>query len=161
MRTEISDNANSILIFGMLIFLVMGLRLPAFAGLGASVKSVADDQLRMQARIITIPATAYTIHELKSSLGVVVREYSSLAGKVFAVSWNGPFVPDMHQLLANYFELYSREIRKQNKESSGHSSLDIRTPSLVVENTGHMRAYVGRAYDPSLLPAGVNVDDIR
>ncbi len=33
--------------------------------------------------------------------------------------------------------------------------------SLVFRNAGHMRAYVGLAYDPRFVPAGVNADDLR
>jgi Protein of unknown function (DUF2844) len=134
---------------------------PASAGLGDSVNSVLDDQLTMHARLNVISVSNYVIHELASPVGVVVREYVSANGEVFAVSWHGPFMPDMHRLLSTRFGPYLVEVQKHSTRNLGHSVLNIRTPSLVVENVGHTRAYTGRAYDPSLLPAGISIDDIR
>lgn len=141
--------------------LVLMTTLPASAGLGASTDSIRDDQLSMRARITIIPARDCTVHELSSPLGMVVREYVSSNGTVFAISWHGPFAPDMHRMLAKRFEMYSLELKKRNTRTVGHSELNIRTPFLVMESVGHMRAYAGRAYDPSLLPAGINSDEIR
>lgn len=141
--------------------LVLMVPSPAFAGLGDSADSIRGDQVSMRARFTTIPARNYTVYELTSPLGTVVREYVSAGGSIFAVSWRGAFVPDMHQLLAKRFEMYSLELKKQNTQALGHSALRISTPGLVVENVGHMRAYAGRAYDPSLLPLGLSIDEIR
>jgi len=141
--------------------LVLIMPLPAFAGLGDSADSVLADQLNMLARTTIIPARNYTVYQLASPLGVVVREYVSSSGKVFAVSWRGPFVPEMHRILAKRFELYSLEMQKRDIRMFGRSALNIRAPLLVVQTVGHMRAYNGRAYDPSLLPAGVSIDEIR
>jgi Protein of unknown function (DUF2844) len=32
---------------------------------------------------------------------------------------------------------------------------------MVVQISGHMRAFLGRAYVPQMLPAGVRAEDIR
>jgi Protein of unknown function (DUF2844) len=32
---------------------------------------------------------------------------------------------------------------------------------LVIQISGHMRSFVGRAYVPQMVPAGVKVEDIR
>jgi hypothetical protein len=135
--------------------------LPVSAGLGDSADSIRVDQLSMKARITSILSPRYAVHELTSPLGIVVREYVSSSGNIFAVSWHGPFAPDMRRFLAKRFELYSLEVQKQGARKLGHSALNIRTPFLVVEDVGRMRAYSGRAYDPSLLPAGVSIDEIR
>jgi hypothetical protein len=40
-------------------------------------------------------------------------------------------------------------------------SLRIETSGLVVETEGHMRAYIGRAYLPAMIPAGTPTSDLR
>ena len=37
----------------------------------------------------------------------------------------------------------------------------VRQPGLVVHSGGHMRAFVGHAYVPQLVPAGVATGEIR
>jgi hypothetical protein len=143
------------------ILLMLLLPSPAVASLGASEDSVQDDQLRLQAKVKTTATQGYTIHELTSPLGTVVREYVSSAGKVFAVSWQGPFQPDMKQILGSYFEQYSRAAKEQRGNQPKRSPLNIHKPSLVFQSVGHVRAYFGRAYDPQLLPPGVSADEVR
>ena len=134
---------------------------PALASLGGAEDSVQDDQARMHAKIRTTAGEGYTIHELMSPLGTVVREYVSISGRVFAVSWQGPFQPDMKQILGTYFGLYSRAAKEQRQIRLRRSQLSIHEPSLVLQSAGHMRAYFGLAYDPGLLPPGVNVNELR
>jgi hypothetical protein len=145
----------------VIILLTLVLPSPALASLGASESSVQDDQVRLQAKTTVTSTSAYTVHELTSPLGTVVREYVSRAGTVFAVSWQGPFQPDMQQILGSYFEQYSLAAKTHRENQPRHSPLDIHQPSLVFQSTGHLRAYFGRAYDPRLLPAGVNVNELR
>src|SRR5580698_5630048 len=97
----------------IIVFLMLGLPLPAIASLGAYEGSVQNDQVSMRARVRTNNTGAYTIHELKSPLGTVVREYVSPGGRVFAVSWQGPFLPDMKQILGRYFGQYSVAAKEQ------------------------------------------------
>jgi hypothetical protein len=149
------------ILYSAVTFSLLGLPLPAFAALGASVDSVRDDQVRLQARIAVTAGGPYEVHELTSALGTVVREYVSPNGKVFAVSWQGPFMPDLKQLLGNYFEQYLSAAKEKRQRQSGRLPLNIEKPSLVMQNSGHLRAYSGRAYDPGLLPAGVSADDLR
>jgi len=141
--------------------LVLVLISPAIASLGASEDSVQDDQVRMKAKIRITTTLGYTIHELTSPLGTQVREYVSTSGKVFAVSWQGPFQPDMKQILGAYFGLYSLAAKEQRQKQLRGSPLNIHKPSLVFQSTGHMRAYSGLAYDPGLLPPEVDVNELR
>ena len=145
----------------IVVLLTLLLPSPAVASLGASEDSVQDDQTRLQANVKITATQAYTIHELTSPLGIVVREYVSASGRVFAVSWQGPFQPDMRQILGSYFSQYSVAAKKQRDNQIRRSPLDIHEPSLVLKSMGHMRAYFGLAYDPRLLPPGVNADELR
>jgi hypothetical protein len=100
----------------------------------------------------------YEVHELTTSAGVHVREYLS-NGKVFAVSWQGPFIPDLKQMLGAYYSRYAQAASSQPE--SGHRHLRIAQPGLVVESNGRMRAFYGRAWDPALLPPNFAPADIR
>jgi hypothetical protein len=142
-------------------FLIVGLSLHAVGSLGGSMDSVEDDQARIKAKPSLTQTPAFEVHEMKTPTGTVIREYVSTSGRVFGVTWQGLFIPDMRHLLGSYFEQYSRAARAQRETHVGRWPLDIRDPGLVVQSAGHMRFYYGRAYDPTLLPPEVRVNDIR
>jgi len=138
------------------------LALPAHAALGGDAASIQADQIHMQGSRRTIAANSYTVHEIQADTGTVVREYVSADGKVFAVAWHGPWLPDMRQILGGYFEQYRAAVQSQS--SSGRMArrpVMIDQPGLVVQIGGHMRAFAGRAYIPDRLPSGVHVEDIQ
>ena len=89
-----------------------------------------------------------------------MREYLSSDGRVFGVTWQGRVIPEMQQLLA-YFQQYSAGVKAQHEAGPGRRPLRIEQPTLVVHNTGHMRSFYGKAYDPSLLPKGIAASAIR
>ncbi len=135
--------------------------LPAFASLGGDVTSVEADRAQMAASVrVTQPSGTYSVHEIQSPQGTVVNEYVSPAGKVFAVTWRGQFMPQMQQILGNYFAEYSAALQTQQRRY-GHRPLNIQRPDLVVQTGGRMRDYFGRAYVPGMLPQGVSADAIR
>lgn len=141
--------------------LVLTLPLPALAALGGDVTSVHEDQAQMHGSLKTTQAPAYTLHEIKASAGTVVKEYVSPAGKVFAITWRGQFVPNMQQLLGSYYQQFADGAAAQRAAQPGHRPLNIRQPGLVVQNGGHMRSYFGRAYVPEMVPQGVSMGGIQ
>jgi hypothetical protein len=143
------------------IAVVVVLALPSFAALGGTIDSVQRDQLRLKAVMHFRQATSYAIYEIQCPTGTLVREYVSTSGQVFAVEWQGPFLPELQPLLGQYFKQYSRSAAEQRARYVGKRPLRIKEPGLIVETSGHMGAYWGRAIDPGLLPAGVGLDDIR
>ena len=142
---------------------MIGLSLPAWAALGGNASSVQTDQTHMKAtaQIKMAPGGAYSVHELQSPFKTMVREYVSSDGRVFGVAWKGPFIPDMRQILGTYFQQYSTAASQARSKHAGHRPLNIQQPGLVVQTSGHMRAYWGRAYAPDLVPQGVNPEEIR
>jgi hypothetical protein len=138
--------------------LIQALAIPAFAGLGGNLGSVEADQLKMKGTLRTTVAAAYTVHEIKTPAGTLVREYVAPTGVVFAVAWRGPKMPDLQQTLGAYFNQLTAAPRP---EHPNHAHFAISQPNFVLQSSGHMRAYSGRAYDPSLLPQGVAVTDIQ
>jgi len=136
--------------------------IPASASLGEDVGSVQADQARMRGVQRTTRTELYTVHEIKASNSTVVREYVSSAGKIFAVAWQGPFLPDLRQLLGGYFERFSQASQARNNNRPRiRGPIQIQEPGLVVQSGGHMRAYFGRAYIPDQVPKGVNIEEIR
>ena len=91
----------------------------------------------------------YAVHEIAAPSGTVVREFVSPAGKVFAVAWSGPTLPDLKQVLGPYFDTYVAAL--QQRKARGPVSVVL--PGLVVQSSGHMRAFVGKAYLPDGMPA--------
>ncbi len=124
------------------------------------MSSVQADRVHSDASIRVMPAQNYTVHELRSATGVVVREYASASGKIFAVSWQGPTLPDMKQLLGSYFEEFQKAAQAHSRPG-GHSPLIIQHPGLVVELGGHMRSFVGRAYLADQMPSEVSSEEVR
>ena len=143
------------------IFAMLLLPFPASASLGGDVTSVQTDQAKMQGSLRTSSNNSYTIHEIQASTGVAVREYVSPAGKVFAVTWQGPFHPDLRQLLGTYFDQFAQAEQAQRSQRRGHGPVLIQQAGLVVQISGHMRSFLGKAYVPQMLPAGVHAEDIR
>lgn len=133
----------------------------ATASLGGDVNSVQADQARLKATIQVQDAHGYSVHEMQPPGGTSVKEYVSSDGRVFAVSWRGPFVPDMRQILGSYFQQYSTAVQNEKAKQIGRRPLNIQQPGLVVQSGGHMRGYFGRAYIPGMLPVGVTPDEIK
>ena len=134
---------------------------PAFAGLGQDVSSVPADQVQMKGTLRSTQTQAYTVHEIRAATGTVVREFVSPSGKVFAVAWQGPWPPNMRQILATYFEQYQRAAQAQMNSRPGRRPLLLEQPGLVVQSGGHMRSFAGRAYVPDMLPSEVSAEAIR
>ncbi|MFZ0286541.1 MAG: DUF2844 domain-containing protein [Terriglobales bacterium] len=141
--------------------LAFGLGLPAFAALGGDLSSVEADQAHMKASIKVTEAPSYTVHEIKTPMGTIVREFASSGGTVFAVAWRGPSMPPMQQILGTYFQQFSAGVEAHHAAHVRRAPLNIQEPGLVVQNSGHPRGYFGRAYIPGMLPQGVTPEQIR
>ena len=124
----------------------------AWAALGQDVLSVESDRAQMQGSRSVTSTTDYTIHEIQAPTGTLVREYAHPDGTVFAVAWDGPFIPDLRVLLGAYFAPFAEAAKAQQARHARRGALRVETPDLVVETGGHMRAFFGRAYIPAQLP---------
>jgi hypothetical protein len=139
---------------------VLLLNLPAFAVLGGDASSLRDDQVHMKASRRSTQMPAYTIHELRTPAGTIVREFASPGGRIFAVSWKGPALPDLRQLLGSHFEGLQQAAEAQ-KGRGPRGVLFIQQNGLTVQMGGHMRSYAGRAYLSDQIPTAVRADDLR
>ncbi len=119
------------------------------------------DQAKMQATLRTTTAFSYTLHELKGATGVTVKEYLSPTGKIFGVTWQGPFPPDLQQILGPYYAQYTQAVAAQRAQHRGRAPITVQEDGLVLQISGHPRSFRGRAYVPGLLPQGVAAEEIQ
>ncbi|HZR25120.1 MAG TPA: DUF2844 domain-containing protein [Vicinamibacterales bacterium] len=142
---------------------VLAFATPAFAELGGDASSITADRVHTQGALLRITSTdTFTVHEMQSATGTMIREYvSPLSGKVFAVAWDGPFLPDLRQVLGSYFDTYQREAARVRTARRAHGPIAIDTGELVVQVAGHTRYFTGRAYATRLVPNGVERASIK
>lgn len=135
--------------------------LPAWGSLGGDAASIQADQLHLQGNRTIKSADSYTVHEMQAASGTVVREYLSPEGKVFAIAWQGRWMPDLRQLLGGYFEQYRAAVQTHSGTRIVRKPVMIDQAGLVVQIGGQIRAFSGRAYLPEMLPTGVRAEDIQ
>lgn len=130
------------------------------AELGGTVASVENDAAHLKGTLRLTATPTYSLHEIRAATGHVMREYATTDGTVFGVSWAGPTIPDLRQLLGERYFTEFQEAATAHPRY-GRGPLLIETPNLVFQQTGHLRDFHGRAYLPRLLPSGATADAIR
>jgi hypothetical protein len=138
--------------------LTQGLPQSARAALGGSADSVESDRVSMKALTRPVPTGAVQKQELQLPSGTVVTEYLGSDGLVYAVTWHGPHLPDLQLILGNYAADYQAAARQPTVR---RRLVRVNTPDLVIESSGRMRAFTGRAWVPTRLPPGVTAADIQ
>jgi hypothetical protein len=142
----------------ILLSILAAAAFPAGATLGGSAESVVTDQSKFHAKRAVLERQDYTVHEITSEDGTLIREYVTPAGKVFGVSWTGPTIPDLTQLLGTYNTEFQNTL---GAKRGRRNAAVVRNSDLVVESSGHTRAFHGRAYLNSMLPSGVAEDVVQ
>ncbi len=132
----------------------------ARAALGEPAASVARDQLALGGQPVTVtPMAGYSRHEFLTASGTRVCEYVSEAGgTVFALTWNGPVLPDLQVLLAGHHAAY---LSATEAHRGSHHALTLATDDLVLRLTRLPRGFTGSAHLPRLLPAGLDTGELR
>jgi hypothetical protein len=151
---------DDIRLFGSLVLLGNALFAcsPAWAALGSDTASIAADQAHFQASDKVTSHPLYEVHEMVVSTGTSVREYAAPDGRVFAIGWDGPAMPDLQQALGSHFKDFVAAARANQ---GGHHYLAAQRGDLMLVSTGRMRAFAGHAYLASAVPAGVSIDELR
>lgn len=142
--------------------LALSLLLP-YAGVGHAALGGLPEQFNTDgASVVSSVSTArsnYIARDTTLATGTHVREYVSGSGVVFAVSWGGPFLPDLKALLGKYFDTMVAESSAAPR--AGRSHLAIDRPEVVINSGGHMRAFEGSAWIPAEFPAGFTAEDVH
>lgn len=102
----------------------------------------------------------YTVHDTVLETGTTVREFANPEGRVFAVAWQGPVLPDLSVLLGGYFPTYKSQVTLLRRGARLGSPVAINHAGLVVNSMGRMRNFFGHAYAPALVPNGVDIQNV-
>lgn len=136
----------------------------AYAALGGAPSDFGGTPVRQAGRSLAAAggdstASVYTVSQSTLDSGAIVREYADTAGKVFAVSWSGPALPDLRTLLGEKFAVMTGAAGKRPK--AGHSQLAVEQSDVVIVSNGHMRSFAGHAWIPSAVPPGFDTTTIE
>jgi len=138
-------------------FAVFLLAVPAHSALGGDAASITNDTVALDASREITRAAGVEVHVLHLRSGTTVHEYAS-HGKVFAIAWGGPVMPDLRRLLGTYFDAYVQS--PQGRGTGHHHMRVVETPDWVVQSGGHANGFVGRAWLKQL-PAGFDLATVR
>lgn len=147
----------------------------AMAALGQSAGSIAKDgssrlvggQARQFAQAAQAVAQAnFTVQTVQNG-PIVISEYVRADNdEVFALRYAGPYMPNMQQLLGQYFPILTAQNQQvpagkplprgpvRNIRVAGSAPGNTTGLNLVVHEQGFMGSFSGYAYDPTLLPQG-------
>ncbi|HEV2351873.1 MAG TPA: DUF2844 domain-containing protein [Terriglobia bacterium] len=143
------------------IFLVLMLgNIQAWAKLGQYESSVSLDQKQTRSQDHVQVLQAYKVHQLTTANGAIVREFVSPQGLVFGVGWQGPFMPDLQQLLGSYASNLQTTSPAESQVRR-RRGLIVKSKDFVFVSGGHMRFWKGHAYVPSLLPTNVSPEVVQ
>jgi hypothetical protein len=131
----------------------------ASATLGEDSATVERDAAGLQAQRRMAQSGAFSVHELQLPGGTRVREYLTPGQQIFAITWSGPSIPDLQQLLGTYFPRYQQGASRT--PGRGRQPIMMHEPDLVIQTGGHPRAFSGVVYLPRLMPPGVSADQIQ
>jgi len=140
---------------------VLILAAAAALGQAAGVLPVLGEPLgqaqNSQASVRRLSA-AVAVHEYRTADGGALRAYAVAGGAVFGLAWETPTAPNLSLLLGQRFEAYQRAAAAQSKRKG---PLYVHSGDLVVEMSGHMRDFRGRAYLAAMIPAGMTPAVVR
>lgn len=150
-------------LMAMLAASVLGQPIAASAGLGDPVAQVGADQAKLKgARRQSAAAGPQTqAHDIVMPDGSRITEYAGPDGTVFAVAWNTRFKPNVDLLLGRYAATFAVAARDAMKTPGMKRRVLLQRDDLVVQSSGHLNSFVGRAYLRSRVPAGFGVDALR
>lgn len=111
----------------------------------------------------TLASGAARVTSYVDAGGTRFNEYIATgSGEIFAYVWQGPTPPDLDALLGRYAAAWrSGAAALHAAGRDGLHAARVDTPTVIVESSGHMRSYIGRAWLPAALPAGVAEGDLR
>ncbi len=124
----------------------------SWAALGGAPANLGPQAMATRSSTVSSGMATYTVLRKELDSGTTVHEYVDAGGTVFAVSWSGPFLPDLKEILGVHFEALTVEAVR--RKDARRSRLEVRSSDVVIESSGQMRALQGRAWLPSKLPPG-------
>ncbi len=129
----------------------------AYAQLGGVMPNHADATASAPRTLLN---GALRVRTLTDAGNTTLNEYATSTGQIIAYAWQGPTMPDLRVLLGRYADSYRTGVAASTADGNLHVSR-VERPDVIVESGGPMRGYVGRAWLPAALPAGVTADDVQ
>jgi hypothetical protein len=168
----------------MVAVLLMLSSLSAHAALGGNASSITSDHTAVGGTLTTTQrsanasvnavgvigvnslsstqsSAAYTVTTITTDLGTTINEYQTANGVVFAISWSGPAVPNLGQLLGTHVTEMRAGAAANAAAGNTHGPMTMDNGDLVVFSGGMMQAYHGLAYLKSAMPAGVTTANLH
>jgi len=142
----------------LLIALLLGYASTCAAGLGDSPARFGKHVAAARTTAVSAGPASYTDLEKTLDSGTSVHEYLDLNGTVFAVSWSGPFLPDLKEMLGAHFDTM---VAAQRQRRGGSSPIVVTRDDVVIISGGHVGAFEGKAWIPAKLPAGFKPADLH
>jgi hypothetical protein len=135
---------------------------PVLAVLGEDQNTIETDRQRVSGeRAPAKEKNGYRVETVKSP-AMILEEYVDSKGTIFAVTWKGEGFPDLEKLFGQYFEEFQKGLTERRKDPRlRRRPISMKTDHLVVETGGRRRSFTGRAFVPSLVPTGMNDQEIR
>ena len=132
---------------------------PCFAELGTDKTEPIKADLKFKHLQLRNNEGAYFVQEITLESGTMVKEYLNASGKVFGVSWQGPFKPDLRLFLGDH------ALTRLHFENTGkvldHHHANVNSRDLVIISKGMGRSFAGKAFVPQIAPENVGIDQIQ
>lgn len=103
---------------------------------------------------------SYTINEIPAAGGGTIKEYVSTQGVVFAVTWRTPMMPNLQRLLGASFPAFE-QAAIASRSQGRRGPLNIERADLVLQSSGQLGDFRGRAFVPGLMPPDVASEIIQ
>lgn len=120
--------------------------------------AMLGEQLEPASSTLPLRHPTFTGHARTLPSGTRVVEYTDIHGTVFAVTWSGPYLPDLRRLLGRHFASFTRH---QQQQTGLHAAVVLRSSDVVILSTGQMGAFSGRAWLPGRIPEGFDAGALR
>ncbi len=142
--------------------ITMTIPLQVYAGLGEDESTVTRDHRGFKGTNHQVTNVKnFRVHTLTLGDGVTIKEYVAGGGSIFGVTWSGGnYHPNLNTLLGKHYNEYQSH-SKEMVGRRGSRFKSLKTDNITVEMGGHMGAISGRAWNESLLPAGITPNDIN
>jgi hypothetical protein len=139
-------------------FLALGiLLLPGIssAELGGNTDSIFAEQKAFNSQISNEQKDSIVVYIQTLPSGIIIQEYLSGKGTVFAVTWSGPALPNLQILLGSYFKDYLTAIKEARR------SVYFSNENVIIQSSGMMGAFQGFAFLTKQAPAGFTPNNLN
>ena len=141
----------------VLFYMILGaLLLPCAsrAELGGNIASILSEQKEFNSQLSSAQQNGVNVYTQTLPSGIVLQEYLSSNGVIFAVTWSGPSLPNLQVLLGGYFKDYLVAIKESRR------SVYLSNENIVIQSSGMMGAFQGFAFLPKQAPAGFTPNNL-